>query len=859
MRKNYYILAVLSAFSLMAISCVQENLEPIKVAVPGNEIIFGARAGFESSSSDTKTVYSGIVYEDANKVKFERVWWDVDDKVHISYPQSGKAVHYIVGTPENSSSTSNGVITDSYATLSKYMTDEGLRWTDDESHTFYALYPSAYMIDPDDPNTTLAKGVNINGTVVDGIIPVSQEPASVKFDQATNTWVAAPNMDYAYMVAKETVEGPNEDGGVSLTFYPVVTAVEVTMVALETVTIGEIVVSSTTPITGSFRTDLENWSPASRSYPACEPTTVVAPGYEVSVSLWQNGQPITVQSGQSLKFTVFLMPGTPTDQGTNGPIENLTLGLSTTGASTVFKTLGDVEGYDFPGFPSYKKTRISNLHLPVAEDLDLPADSWMEQLPDNMVMKNLSIPGTTHSFSFGYNQSNARYYKTQTLTFAQQWNAGIRAFEIACDRPSNTNSGANATSLGSQNVRVNRQNMGYTVRQVIDEVHNLVSGTKECAVIILTYQSEGATFSRYRNNRCAQAFAESLLVLYNELIEAGYNADPNKPDLVLYTPSITLDDVRGSIMLICRINQKDEPEPEYSYRNQSQPTNTLAYAATNYANAETILAGTPILLVDGCGTAKDRWGARGYYVTQTYTSNGQSVTSENKAPDMANAYTNTTHSNELAYSKTVEYCITVNNPISTYRKGTADFTFGTNQSYDIWYQDWSRVIANPLSFSWSQYGESGTTSWFVSQSEKLNDAITTFQRSISGAFTASNYVVINSLSGYLVEDDSFEDSLIPSLGRAYGGSGGDIKALADYMNEEFYKVVLDSRIEETTGPTGIVMMDYVTNQLTYDDNNNPTNQGSYYLPGIIIGNNKKYTVPGNPLNPTPPAGGDAGI
>ena len=43
-------------------------------------------------------------------------------------------------------------------------------------------------------------------------------------------------------------------------------------------------------------------------------------------------------------------------------------------------------------------------------------------------------------------------------------------------------------------------------------------------------------------------------------------------------------------------------------------------------------------------------------------------------------------------------------------------------------------------------------------------------------------------------------------------------------------------MDQTTGPTGIVMMDYVTNQPTegveYD--------GSYYLPGVIIANNFKF-------------------
>ena len=79
-------------------------------------------------------------------------------------------------------------------------------------------------------------------------------------------------------------------------------------------------------------------------------------------------------------------------------------------------------------------------------------------------------------------------------------------------------------------------------------------------------------------------------------------------------------------------------------------------------------------------------------------------------------------------------------------------------------------------------------------------------------------------------------SLVPSVGSAYGGDGGDIAALATKLNADFYKEVLEAGMEQTTGPTGIIMMDYVTNApdpaVEYD--------GSYYLPGVIIANNFKY-------------------
>ena len=40
------------------------------------------------------------------------------------------------------------------------------------------------------------------------------------------------------------------------------------------------------------------------------------------------------------------------------------------------------------------------------------------------------------------------------------------------------------------------------------------------------------------------------------------------------------------------------------------------------------------------------------------------------------------------------------------------------------------------------------------------------------------------------------------------------------------------------------MMDFIANELEYDDNNGePTNLGSYYLPSVIIKNNIRYNKP----------------
>ena len=119
-----------------------------------------------------------------------------------------------------------------------------------------------------------------------------------------------------------------------------------------------------------------------------------------------------------------------------------------------------------------------------------------------------------------------------------------------------------------------------------------------------------------------------------------------------------------------------------------------------------------------------------------------------------------------------------------------------------------------------------------------------------------NYLFVNSLSGYMATDatkGSPTYSLVPSYGSVYGGDGGDIKALADEINVDFYQYVLSAGMAQTTGPTGVVMMDYVTNTPTegveYD--------GAYLLPGVIIANNFKHGS-GNGSNTPGEGGGNGG-
>jgi hypothetical protein len=137
----------------------------------------------------------------------------------------------------------------------------------------------------------------------------------------------------------------------------------------------------------------------------------------------------------------------------------------------------------------------------------------------------------------------------------------------------------------------------------------------------------------------------------------------------------------------------------------------------------------------------------------------------------------------------------------------------------------------------------------------------TFDMALSGEYDGSisgkgPYVFVNVLSGfYTTTASGFSNSYLPldptdNYSNYAGGSIGDIKGLSQDLNEAFYQYVLSKK--DKTGATGIVMMDFVANQLEYNsDGVTPKNGGSFYLPGVIINNNYMFNTVEVPEAPAP--------
>ena len=848
MKNMFRFSALLCAMAVLVTSCTQdETLEPqVKPAADGSEILFGARAGFENAG-ESRTEYSGVDYTHGGK-KYERIDWTFDtDQIEIYSPNTANSnnTYYQV---KNAGINPDGAPTEGetsdhlhdYAYLQRMSDSGNLQWNGDGDHTFYAMYPSERMFDEpaSEANgwvgTTVDMGIKMNKEVLTGVIPNVQTQTYDEDASDKNTFVFKPDMRFAYMAAKTTTTRAN--GNVGLTFVPLVTAVEVELTfpddgnanqEYHDVLVGEIEVTTESndsdtnvqPLAGPFTADLTDWDGVT-----C-PSVSVVEGAETSNAIqlstykWDSEMnmdiPVTLNEGQSLKFTVFLLP--------NQNINDLCIKFAGTGGETMKgKTLTNTQ------IPAGLKTRITKVKLPTVgiEQANPFEDrsNWMADLKDEVTFRRLSLPGTGGSFSYNYTAAEGEDRGTYAEQFegmdlAAQWKLGIRAFEVIVNRPSSA-----STSLGTENVKCNKKSMSVTFDKVMTDLTTWVSKDypNECAVVILTYQPEGSY-----PNRNGGAFAGSL--------STWYTSFANMSVLKKYTPDMTIADARGHVMVLVRLNQKDEKEG--SFFNNSVETGVTNYnaAVTELNNIEN----NPFVLINGAGTAKDRWGARGY----------KRVNADGTAyyfPHISNSYSGAniiesfmgselyeTTNGEYTYTANASYGGT-NYTISRAKPGTPDdlkFGFYTDGNSGenatiCWFQEWHRVVADPVQGNSTLLGGLDVT-WFESYYEKLDNAKTTYDMAISGDSRYTNYIFVNSLCGYLAEE---APGTTTSTGNEYGGSGGNYAGLAEKINPAFYQYVYQRSQENTQGPTGIVLMDYVT-----DDSSLP----HYYLPGLIIANNRK--------------------
>ena len=874
--KTYKHLFTLAMAGLLAVSCQEDTAinTTVRPAEVGDPVLFGASAEYENANpGQTRTEYSDLPLVDGKEI----IWWVPEtDKVQIYCEQASVSgfdgdeahtSHYTV----MGSKSSNGA---GHANWLQKQGEASLSWGGRNEHTFYGIYPSKTMFLSGDAESALTEeelsSFNFSGTTAYGYVHSEQIPASVvdKVENGVTSYVAKADMRYAYMVAKTTttleaaytVDSEGNVNGVSMNFIPLATALEVTLhlptsneadteADVKDVTIARVSIKGT-GVAGSFSADLNEWDGSSAYNGTVNSGSISRDEIVIRINANVNGNegPVTLEPGDNLTFTVFLKPGTD--------LSKLKIGFASDllGQNTQYKSL------ESAGIVALKKNVISNLRLPVNfTNVKVDYAHWMEQMNDDTPISGISLPGTANSFSAGTTDPN---YKTQNLSFDDQWTAGIRAFEIVTDRANNTSGtgfGDLVLQCGKQDV-TGKPTVSATVNNILAK---LAANPYEIAMLIFTYQPEGSSPARR-----GPQYMQQLMNYVNTL-------DANK--LVQFSPTLTLgkynDDqyetvngekklntgavstaARGKLMIVVRPNQLDETDYNHvSAGRRGADQNEAVWNAiigqVTGTNAD------KILVVNGCGTGKDKWGARGYTIdgNRAYdisnSFSGNSIMETHMLHYLDNTISNNIYKLDDViplYSTTGTAYTTEPGrdvPVTLYRVPQYDGTnlstqatnlkFGyqtNNDGITCWFQEWQRVIGEHIRDSYtdlSNWVADYRSRWFESYYEKLSNVKATFDMAISGDYT--NYVFINSLDAYLVMNNSADVSKQYSTGSTYGGDYGDYASFSTKMNADFYTYV-NQRIKEAKAPTGIVLMNFVS-----DD---PADGGAYYLPQLILSNNE---------------------
>lgn len=823
----------------MFAGCVEENLEETIKVKEGDEIIFGARAGYENNDPSTKTIYKGTTYQVGDKT-LEAVHWMPGDKVMIYCDQGNQTAHYQV------TATGTGSNTEAETSLQKMQLhgvgNNGVQWKNikENDHTFYAVYPSPYQFSTPNVESGLLEASNYqeritgDGTKLNCYLPVSQAPSRI--EETANGYIAHPNMNYAYMIAKQVVEA-NANGevpaGVDLDFRPIVTALEVTMtfpedysyedesgndidVTYSDLTISNVRLETTdgSPIVGPFSLDLADYE--YRDTEVTYPDVTIPQSAEalntVGVQLYRdvNGvpTPLTIGTNQTLTFTVFMLPT---------EIDNLKIYVDLKSGS-----LGNLK------IEAHKKQFLVNLVLPATssetQTSTTTGSNWITQLPEDVLIEGLSIPGTANSFSYIYNSGDVdedannvtteqNNYMTQTLSFDKQWDMGIRCFELVTARAYEEKivggSGAwydpyeyeytEAETLAGADLRCNNQPLStMTVDDAIVKLWNKVEGTTEFAMVILTYQPTGNSSHpdpvRYRD---AVKYMTQVKNYYNKLVERGYK-------LVLYKPGLTIEECYGSLLIIAKPSQEGED------------------SATAVNNA----VGTGnILTIKGWGTLVDKWNKRGY-PTKLFEGLGGTLGNELYTD---NINTELPAMEEWIYGTRRYYSWgsfrDLNGPRRTDsrpNKGTPQFEYNSDQGYKVWAQEWRRVHTDATDVADKYVTTSSNDQWVVSYKEKQDDIIDCVKRSIANE---NDRVYFNSLDGFYITNvqDSYD--------QYWRGNMGNIGKYAEHINSWFYPELLRYSAADVTGPLGVIILDRVAD----------TGAGSL-IPEVIYMNNWRHTL-----------------
>lgn len=396
MRTHDYLLG-LSLLALVA--CNQENMPERPTPTPGAEVKFGV--------SLNKTDVTRTIYGKENNNAFP-IYWVQDDKVLVTSPQCLNG--------RNTAQYKVSVKTDkqNYASSLDKTGAAGVQWGQDDTADFYSVYP--------------ADNASVQGTTFSLTMPNVQRDV-LKLGGKKDVKAYA-DMSACFMgaVSKDVPNGSD----VHLTYKPLSTAIRFTLhgpSAAEGQTDSEVIISKVVlkadqPIAGDFTVDMSNVDMSKET-----PTATVTPGGKTynEITLYtyyaSTGGNLTLGLNDEVELNAFVIPHKDLEVNDNWKLE------VTTAQGVVYTTSlkGSGVGKLMPGRIHRFLGKLPNLPAPTT---DWDPSNWMVNVPRNVYLSEISIPGSWNSLNDDYQDVNGTTEAICKAAIDAQYNAGVRAFHI---------------------------------------------------------------------------------------------------------------------------------------------------------------------------------------------------------------------------------------------------------------------------------------------------------------------------------------------------------------------------------------------------------------------------------------------
>lgn len=390
MRTHDYLLG-LSLLALVA--CNQENMPERPTPTPGAEVKFGVSL---NKNDVTRTIYGK-----ENNNAFPIYWVD-GDKVLVTSPQclNGRnTAQYKVSVESDKQN---------YATSLNKTGAVGVQWGQNPTADFYSVYP--------------ADNASVQGTTFSLTMPNAQNDI-LKLGGRKSKAYADMNACFMGAVSKGVTNGSE----VNLTYTPLSTAIRFTLRGPSSaegqtdseVIISQVVLKADQPIAGDFTVDMSTGTE----------TPTVKPGEKKynEITLYthyaETGGYLTLGLNDEVELNAFVIPYENLAVNDNWKLE------VTTAQGKVYTTplKGSGAGTLKPGKIHRFKGDLPNLPAPTT---DWDPSNWMVNVPRDVYLSEISIPGSWNSLNDDYQDVNGSTEEKCKAAIDAQYKAGVRAFHI---------------------------------------------------------------------------------------------------------------------------------------------------------------------------------------------------------------------------------------------------------------------------------------------------------------------------------------------------------------------------------------------------------------------------------------------